>query len=460
MNTTTDDTCHCLVRHPENAKFLVVKHEENWAPPTLSFPQGRIDFKPKMISQGLLDKYGLQARVLRPLVRLPKYHCVEMELASTKPSKKLQAVWVDKAEYMRTRTPTDGVPDPFERWFAEQDAGKPPAKRPPFHQPGWFDHADHWIQFQLDSLGIQVTGSVEQFRQGATSSCLLRVPTNQGFIYFKAGNEPAPGEAALTTALAARWPQTVARPLAIDAKRNWMLNRDFRAECAEIDMADLPVFARSVAQLQLASLDSMEEWQAMGCRQISLEDVMQFCRQPEPHRAVLQEGGGGLTDDEWSKLQQALQPTIIHCSALAEINLPLTLVHTDFRDDNLAVSEGRHLLLDWSNTVISHPFLVLSLVMQDHRATLNNADRKGTMMIPDELYQQVIASYLEPFSTIASQADLLRALDAAKHIEAVWMMLRLIYQLEWVEPWTPHYYLQVVSLQSSFKRLIQQNSSS
>ncbi|MDZ4730960.1 MAG: phosphotransferase [Xanthomonadales bacterium] len=457
MPNPITDTCHCLVRHPDKAKFLVVKHEESWAPPTLSFPQGPIEYKANMLNKGMLAKYGLKTRVLRPIVRLPNYHCIEMELASTQPSKKLAAVWVDKAEYMRTRTPLGDVPDPFELWFAEQDAGQPPVRRPPFHQPGWFNHADHWIQFQLDSLAIQVTGSVEQFRQGWTSSCLLRVPTNQGWVYFKAGYEAAPGEAALTAALASLWPQTVAQPLAIDAKRNWMLNRDFREQSIRSDLEELPAFAHSVAQLQLASHDSLDKWQALGCRPVTLENLAQFSQQPEQYRPVLQEGGGGLTDQQWSALLEALQPIGEGCSVLAEIGLPLTLVHTDFRNDNMTVSEGRHLLLDWSGTVISHPFLVLSLVFQDHRATLGNGGFAGTMSINDELYQRVIESYLQPFSALASQADLLRAVEAVKQLEGVWMMLRMIYQLEWVEAKTPHFYRQVVGVQAGFKQFINQH---
>src|SRR5690606_18442017 len=190
-------------------------------------------------------------------------------------------------------------------------------------------------------------------------SCLLRTPTNQGWVYFKAGNEPPPGEAALTEALAERWPDIVARPLAIDARRNWMLNRDLRAGQAEFDLATLPDFAGQLARLQLGSRDDLARWRNLGCREVSLESLVQVCRDPEPHRAVLQEGGGGLDDAEWSRFQQALQPIIDGCGVLGETGLPMTLVHTDFRDDNLATLDGKQLLLDWSGTIIAHPFLAL-----------------------------------------------------------------------------------------------------
>lgn len=459
MTTTIADTCHCLVRHPDKAKFLVVKHEENWSPPVLLFPPGLVDFKVHQINQGMQDKYGLKTRMLRPIVHLPNYHCIEMELASAQPSKKLQAVWVDEAEYQRTRSASGEAPDPFALWFAEQQAALIPEQRPAFHRVGWFDQAEHWMQFQLDRLGIQVTGSVEQFRQGWTSSCLLRAPTNQGWIYFKAGNEPAPGEAVLTAALAKRWPQWVAEPLVVDGQRNWMLSRDYRAGHDRIDLQQLPSFASALAELQLESRNELQQWRNLGCREISLHDFVEQAQQPEQHRNILQQGGGGLTDEEWSKFLEALQPIADECRLLAELNLPMTLVHSCFRDDTLAEMDGKQLLLDWNGTFISHPFLALGRVFEDHRATLGQGGHASTMRITDDLYQQVIESYLQPFSALASMQELTRALEAAEELDRLWRILRMLFQLQSIEPFTPHFYRQVVGVQARAKQLISRHSS-
>lgn len=461
MSTTTDDTCHCLVRHPDKAKFLVVKHEESWAPPTLSFPQGPIEYKANMLHKGMLDKYGLSTRVLRPIVRLPNYHCIEMELASTQPSKKLKAVWVDQAEYARTRTPAGEMPDPFALWFAEQDAGKPPVRRPPFHQPGWFNHADHWIQFQMDSLGIQVTGSVEQYRQGWTSSCLLRVPTNQGWVYFKAGYEAAPGEAVLTAMLASHWPQTIAQPLVIDAKRNWMLNRDFREEgISTKDLSHLPDFARAAAEMQIDSRNQLDELKSSGVGEISMADFVAFCQHSESYRERLQEGGGGLTDDEWSKFVQVLQVVANEAMSLEAINLPLMLVHPDFRAANLVIYQGQHRMLDWSGAVITHPFLILSRILEDHQVTtLEQGVIASTMAINDELFKQISDAYLEPFASFASREELMRVLGSSRILARVWMMMLTLKQLEWVEAMTPHYFQNVVGLQMRAKSLCKEKFS-
>jgi hypothetical protein len=454
MANPVPETCHCLVRHPDKAKFLVVKHEENWSPPVLMFPPGLVDFKVGNINQGMWDKYGLKTRMLRPLIHLPNYQCLEMELVSMQPGRKLKAVWVDQAEYLRTRSSRGNVPDPFALWFEEQARGQVPELRPPFHRPGWFEQAEHWMQFQLDRLGIQVKGSVEQYRQGWTSSCLLRVPTSQGWVYFKAGNESGQGEAVLTDALAQRWPQWVARPLAIDAQRNWMLSRDLHSQHAGFDLQQLPAFAGEVAKLQLESRNELPHWEALGCRRISLDDFLAVAEDPEPYRAIWQEGGGRLEPDEWQALQAAFHAVAADCSTLADIGLPQTLVHIDFRDDNLALLDGRHLMLDWNSTIISHPFLVLGRIFQDHRSTLAQRSTVGLMCIDEGLYRQVLQAYLEPFAGLASAADLQRSIKAAENLDGLWRMLYLLHKVATIEPATPHYYRQVVGLQQRARRFI------
>ncbi len=456
MNQTIADTCHCIVRNPDKAKFLVVKHDETWAPPVLMFPHGPIDFQANQINQGMLQKYGLKTRVLRPVINLPNYHCIEMELAAVKATKKLQAVWVDQAEYLRTRTPPGDLPDPFEMWFKEQESGKAPDKRPPFHRPGWFEQADHWIHFQLDSLGIQVKGSVEQYRQGWNSSCVLRVSTSQGWVFFKAGYEDKPGEATVTEALAQRWPDQVFSPLAVDTKRNWMLNRDFRAEGDSVlDLQHLPDFARALAALQLESSKDIAGWKALGCREVGMDDFLQFCEQPEIYKHRWQEGGGGLSEKEWSDLQLALQGLAQECRTLADTDLPSALVHPDFRDDNLIFADGQYHILDWSEVIIAHPFLVLGRVLTDHRATLSGRNlNPATMPIGDELRQQVVKAYLDVFAAELGEAELEQALRAVERLDRLWMMMRILHRLDWIEVASPHYYKLIGALQTRARRLI------
>jgi len=457
MNATHADICHCIVRHPDLAKFLVVKHGESWSPPVLKIPSGQIDFLAWTINQGMLDNYGLQTRVLRPMMRLPNYHCIEMELAAARSSKNIEAAWLGQAEYLRTRIPRADAQDPFEIWFEEQEAGKVATNRPPFHKPGWFSQADLWIRSQLAQLGIQVTGPAEQYRQGWTSSCLLRVPTSLGWVYFKATYEAPPGEAVLTDRLAQTWPHLVNRPLAIDVQRDWMLSRDFRAGGPDRIMDNqLPDFARKAAHWQINSRRSLPEWKALGCREITLEDFGQICQQPDRYLNRVQDCDGGLTDAEWSSLIAATPRMKEVIAVLADTGIPSSLVHTDFRTDNMTITEGEQRLLDWSDTVIAHPFLILGRIFTDHAACKRGRDiGPGNMKISDDLFHQVIDAYLEPFAPLSSRVDLLLALEAVKKLDSLWMLMRAIYRMDRIEALSPHYYRQASNVRALARKVIQ-----
>jgi hypothetical protein len=158
--------------------------------------------KAAMIIDGMMRKYGLNAGA-GPLISTPDYHCIELELPAKGGSKNIHAVWVDREQYLRARSAERSPEDPIEKWLVERERGKIPALRSPWQVPGWFRKADHWIQFQLDRLGMQPTGDVQQYRVGWNVSCLLRVPTSRGWVYFKAGYAKPPTEAKLTEALAA-----------------------------------------------------------------------------------------------------------------------------------------------------------------------------------------------------------------------------------------------------------------
>lgn len=451
------DICHCIVRHPDKAKFLVVSHEENWSPPVLMFPSGQIDFKASQINQGMLDKYGLHTRVLRPLVHQKHYHCIELELAVMKASRNLKAVWVDKAEYLRTRTEPDGQPDPFELWLEERESGQVPDNRAPHHQPGWFARADQWIQFQLDSLNIPVTGSVEQFRVGWSASCLLRVPTNQGWVYFKAGYQQTPAEPVLLEAMARRWPGHVFKPLAMDGSKDWMLNLDyFVAGKSGRTHNDLHGFAAAMAQLQIDSSQNLEEWKKLGCRVFTLENLLKFCRAPVASWQPWQEGSGGLSDQELEDFHQALQKTADHCEALGSVDLPMTLVHPDFRDENAVYWQGEHRFIDWSDTFIAHPFLVLANMYRDSKRRVSGqAAILRPRQISNQLLAEIEAAYLAPFAGFGSPEELTLCLERAYRLGSVVNTVRMLRQLETEEALLPNYFYLLNDLQTTARELIE-----
>ena len=102
MNQQELATCHCIISHPTKPKFLAVKHSDRWSPPIVRFPpEGGLVAKAKLITDGVMNKYGFKTTVLRHLKSSPKYHCIELEMQSAKSSRKLEAVWVGSKEYAK-----------------------------------------------------------------------------------------------------------------------------------------------------------------------------------------------------------------------------------------------------------------------------------------------------------------------------------------------------------------------
>src|SRR5881409_1987546 len=91
--------------------------------------------------------------------------------------------------------------------------------------PLWLAGAHEWIHEQLARLRAEPVGTIDQ-QHIRPWSTVMRVPTEQGDVYFKANTAALRHEAALVTILAARRPDCVPPLLAVDIERGWMLMAD------------------------------------------------------------------------------------------------------------------------------------------------------------------------------------------------------------------------------------------
>ena len=427
-------TCHVIIGHPTKAKFLAIRHTKGWSPPTVKLPPGPIDYRAAMINEGMSRKYGLHTRVLRALISGHAYHCIEMELVG-RGSHRLDAVWVDRGEYERLRAPPDGRPDPFEQWLDERTQKRHPELRPAWEHSGWFDEASHWIQFQLDRMQIQPTGSIEQYRVGSNACCLLRVATGAGMIYFKAAYARPPAEAALAEALARSWPQWIIAPLAIDRERNWMLYTDVWAGTGTPRSVDeLLPYVRAMAELQVASSGSLAGWEALGCPISNCAHLLNFAQAPDRIQGWLRAGGDRQRPEETGWLERALdrQPALIE--RLADLGLPDTLIHADFRAHNLVPWRAGTAFMDWSDCRLGQPFFVLDrlLGVPNEQDIVVGGERWSSLH--DDEQQMIQQCYLEPFMQYAPMERLCEALGVARRLYPLWRFMRISEDLAVMEP--------------------------
>jgi hypothetical protein len=226
----------------------------------------------------------------------------------------------------------------------------------PWEDPGWLAGAVAWVDDRLAGLGRSRAGAVEQphVRTWATA---LRVPTADGPVWFKANTPELRHEVLVVERVSALVPDRVPPLLASDVERGWML------------MADAGERLREVA----VDERSLHRWHDV------LSGAADVALGLEPEVADLL--GAGVPDlrltrlaDGYAELVQRMdvEPRFRDAvgrvrdlvDELASYAVAETLQHDDLHDGQVFVKDGRNLILDWGDAVISHPFFTMSVTLE------------------------------------------------------------------------------------------------
>jgi hypothetical protein len=263
--------------------------------------------------------------------------------------------------------------------------------------PQWLAEAHDWIGEQVARLGAGSVGPIEQHHVRSWSTVLC-VPTGSGDMYFKANAAALRQEAAVVTLLAARRPDCVEPPLAVDLERGWMLMADAGVRLRGIVERErdltcwleiLPLYAG----LQIDLADDADELVSLGAPDLRLSVLPSRFEQLLDTLIDLPLGDRRRLQGNVSRVREM-------CDELAGYGLPETIQHDDFHDGQVFVRDGRYFLLDWGDACVSHPFFTLS-------ATLEGVLAWGLDDIQDSLEVGPFRdAYLEPFTDIANGVDL------------------------------------------------------
>ena len=247
-----------------------------------------------------------------------------------------------------------------------------------WNDPAWLAEAHSWI---LGELGDAVTGPIEQPHVRAWST-VLRIPTADGPVWFKANMPALSREAAIVSVLVGRRPDCVPDLLAADLERGWMLQRDGGTRLRESGLVPgcweevLPLYAE--LQLDLA-----------GCG-----DELLAAGAPDRRLLTLPTLYDELVAGESQKLR-ALTPRVVKlCEELAGLGLPETVQHDDLHDGQIFVRDGRYRFFDWAEACVAHPFFTMTVTLQDELVQFRDA-------------------YLEPWTVVARRDELQAAFPIA-----------------------------------------------
>ena len=262
----------------------------------------------------------------------------------------------------------------------------------PWERPDWLAPATAWIRERVD-----VTGEIDQFHVRWWST-VLRVPTADGDLFFKAVAPVHRFEAGLTARLFELQPRRVTEVVAVDAERGWFLMRDAGTRLRELveSPQDLHHWERLLpkyAQLQIEVAPHAQELLGLGTPDHRLALL------PGQFRKLLDDPLPGLGEDDRGRALESMPRFEEMCRTLADAGIAETIQHDDLHDGQVFLRDGRYLFFDWGDSCVSHPFHSLTV-------TLRSIAWKLDLTPGGHELGRLRDAYREPFGASAELADL------------------------------------------------------
>ncbi|HLK61338.1 MAG TPA: hypothetical protein VKU00_32610 [Chthonomonadaceae bacterium] len=242
-------------------------------------------------------------------------------------------------------------------WLAEAHGEDVPALAIPWWQEGWFATASAWLQTRAVALGRTVLAPVEQMRSAYTSA-ILRVLTDEGYLYLKVIPDALAQEITITQRLAQQDSDHFPTLLATTPDR--MLLRDLgdrQPLGSHTSLARWEEIVRFYGELQVASVGSVPQWLAAGCLDLQTTHLAAQIQELIAHISERLQGlPQQLSGEERARLRTQESHLKALCEELAGYGVPDALEHGDLHAGNVALYATGFRLYDWSHACIMHPF--------------------------------------------------------------------------------------------------------
>jgi hypothetical protein len=226
----------------------------------------------------------------------------------------------------------------------------------PWEDASWLADALAWVDERLVAVGRPRTGDIDQMHVRSWST-VIRIPTAEGDVFFKANVPELRHEALVALHLARRVPDRVPPLIAEDLDRGWMLMEDGGRRLREViaeerDLSRWEDVLDGAADIARAMETDVDELLAAGV--------------PDLRLATLPDRYAALVEDP--EVEQRFRDAVPRVREMAEelssYGVTETLQHDDLHDGQVFVRDGRQLILDWGDCVISHPFFTMSVTLE------------------------------------------------------------------------------------------------
>jgi hypothetical protein len=210
----------------------------------------------------------------------------------------------------------------------------------------WLAEVRAWIEAH-----VEIAGEIEQphVRPWAT---VLRVPTPDGPVWFKAARRGFDHEGPLLELVGPLAPEILPEVLASKHEDGWLLLADAGERARERPIVWAPLLRR-YAELQLAATPLADRLLAAGAPDF----------RPAALPALVEALLPLLTPESRAGVVVRLPEVRAGCELLQASRLAPTLDHGDLHDANVFVRDGHVRILDWGDAVVAHPLLSLTVEM-------------------------------------------------------------------------------------------------
>jgi hypothetical protein len=288
-----------------------------------------------------------------------------------------------------------------------------------WHDPVWQKKAHEWIHSEAERQSIHINGAIEQPHMYPWST-VMRIPTNEGTLFFKATAAETMYESALTQKLAEWSPDCMPELVAVDTAHGWMLMRNggeqLRASIRPTqNIKPWEPVIKQYAELQIGLAEHVSEILALGIPDhrpaVLPARLAQLLTDKE---ILLIDQEKGLTSDEFQQVQNLTSRFEQICAELSAFGIPDSLNHGDFHDGNVLLKNGRITFFDWGDASVTHPFVSLRTFFVSIEISLKLDDYTFTTEMSG-----LLDRYLEPWQKFASQDALLAAYRFSKPVASI-----------------------------------------
>lgn len=280
----------------------------------------------------------------------------------------------------------------------------------------WLGSAHSWIESVLKAAGRTRTGTITQphIRPWSTA---LRIPTDSGTVWFKAGTDALIHEARLTRFLSDLAPEHTPKLLAMEPDLGWMLMEDFghplREEIGSVeDLSKWHEVLIHYVALQVRAGERLNDLLATGLMDrrgaglkrewddFIADEASLMVGQPDGLAPAVRE----FAESAWPAVEELLDHTVVP-------GIPDTVVHEDLHDANV-FRNTRIVLSDWGDSSVSSPLTTLTVF-------LRSAAYRRKLDVEAEPIRELRDCYLTPWFEYADESAVRAAVTPAIQIGAL-----------------------------------------